>query len=432
MAAEKEVPVELSLQSAINIAQERDEWLIKSKLTQRSFEELSQHANTLPDPTFTFGILNLPTDSFNIRQEPITQLKVGAAQLFPKGDTLALRQKKLEATANEQVYLRKDRLNALALQTTQLWLDTYEASASYHLVEETRPLFNKLSEIVSASYATSAGNTKQQDIIRAELELMRLKDRLVQLKSIERAAQATLLKFLLPSQAQQSDSLDVRHLVLPKTLPAIEPSELTAIQILEKSTVESLYPRISQHPLLSRIDKRISGASLETEIAEQAYKPQYGLNASYAYRLDDMSGNNRADLFSVGLSISMPLFSGEKVDADVRSSRFKTESIRTEKRLVARELIAELYQAYETYKGALERSEIYQNQILPQMSQQVDAAINAYTADTGDFAEVVRAKIAELDAKIILLNIEVSRRRALAQMHYILPLDDSQKESTHE
>ncbi len=33
---------------------------------------------------------NFPTDSFNINQEPMTQLTVGVSQMFPRGDSLAL------------------------------------------------------------------------------------------------------------------------------------------------------------------------------------------------------------------------------------------------------------------------------------------------------------------------------------------------------
>lgn len=426
------LPELISLQNAINMAQERDESLLKSRQTEQRFEALSQGAKALPDPSISFGVLNLPGDSFNINQEPITQLKVGGSQQLPRGNTLELNAKKYKAIASEQPYLREDRLRVVALQTTHIWLDAYLATASYRLVEETRPLFSKLGDIVSASYAASAGNAKQQDIIRAELELMRLQDRLVQLKTRERTALADLLKYLIPAEAYYTDTPDITHLMLPNKLPEIDKSDLEFVQSLKQSSIESIYPRISHHPLLATMDKRISSASLDIELAQQGYKPQYSLNASYAYRPDGAAGMDRADLFSVGLSVSVPLFSSGKVDADVQNSRLRTESIRTEKRLLAKELIAKLYQASESYYGAYERAEIYKKQILPQMAQQADAAINAYTNDTGDFAEVVRAKIAELDAKITLLNIEVNKRRALAKMHYFLPKKGSKKESTHE
>ena len=80
--------------------------------------------------------------------------------------------------------------------------------------------------------------------------------------------------------------------------------------------------------------------------------------------------------------------------------------------------MAGLKSSIDQYQGASQRLSMYQSQILPQMAQQSDAALNAYTNDLGDFAEVVRAEIAELDAQITTLGIEVAKRKALASINY--------------
>jgi hypothetical protein len=52
------------------------------------------------------------------------------------------------------------------------------------------------------------------------------------------------------------------------------------------------------------------------------------------------------------------------------------------------------------------------------MHEQAEASLPAYTNDTGDFSEVVRASIAELNAKIDSLSIQVSRQKIIAQLNY--------------
>jgi hypothetical protein len=42
----------------------------------------------LPDPKIKLGIMNLPVNSFDCGQEPMTQLQVGIQQSFPRGRTL--------------------------------------------------------------------------------------------------------------------------------------------------------------------------------------------------------------------------------------------------------------------------------------------------------------------------------------------------------
>ena len=47
--------------------------------------------------------------------------------------------------------------------------------------------------------------------------------------------------------------------------------------------------------------------------------------------------------------------------------------------------------------------------------------LGAYTSDDGDFAEVVRARIAELNANIDAMVLEVERLKLIAQLNYFFP-----------
>lgn len=52
------------------------------------------------------------------------------------------------------------------------------------------------------------------------------------------------------------------------------------------------------------------------------------------------------------------------------------------------------------------------------MNDQAEASLNAYTNDDGDFAEVVRARIAELNANIDYLSINIDRLKTIAELNY--------------
>ena len=54
------------------------------------------------------------------------------------------------------------------------------------------------------------------------------------------------------------------------------------------------------------------------------------------------------------------------------------------------------------------------------MREQAEASLNAYTNNDGDFAEVVRARIAELNTRIDALAIDVELVRVAAQLNYYL------------
>lgn len=67
-----------------------------------------------------------------------------------------------------------------------------------------------------------------------------------------------------------------------------------------------------------------------------------------------------------------------------------------------------------------ERRVLYDQQLLPQMAEQAEAALSAYNNDDGDFAEAVRARISELNAKIDFLAISIDRLKTIAELNYFL------------
>jgi outer membrane protein TolC len=173
---------ELALQNVIKIAVLNDSWLKGNEYSQEAIEESSIAAGTYADPKVTIGAANIPTDTFDLNQEAMTQLKVGISQMFPRGDSLEIRQEQLKLQASQYPYQREDRKGKLTVQIAQLWLEAYKAQESIALIEKNRSLFEQLADIAESSYSSAFGKTRQQDIIRAQLELTKLEDRLTLLK----------------------------------------------------------------------------------------------------------------------------------------------------------------------------------------------------------------------------------------------------------
>ena len=95
-----------------------------------------------------------------------------------------------------------------------------------------------------------------------------------------------------------------------------------------------------------------------------------------------------------------------------------TEVLRTEKQLALRSMLAN----FETQRARLwrieQRRQLYHSRLLREMQEQAEASLTAYTHDDGDFSEVVRARIAELNARIDALDIEVERLKIISQLNY--------------
>ena len=64
----------LSLSGAIATAIEQDEQLKSLELKMQAFQAKAVSMSSLPDPKLAVGFKNVPTDSFDLSQEPMTQI----------------------------------------------------------------------------------------------------------------------------------------------------------------------------------------------------------------------------------------------------------------------------------------------------------------------------------------------------------------------
>ncbi|MEO2278893.1 TolC family protein [Pseudoalteromonas pernae] len=414
----------ISLEQAVSLAQQNDPWLQGNRLQQQALENQSIASSTLADPQVSVGLMNLPVDTWDFEQEGMTQLKVGVSQMFPRGDSLQLKASQLQLQASQYPLLRENRKAQLRSNVSQLWLDVYLAQRTIALIESDRVLFEQIAEIAEASYASAVGKTRQQDVIRAQLEIVQLEDRLTVEKQKLETSLAQLNEWLhVYDQSQPELAFNYDHSnyinAVVNELPMLR---LSNHELLSADTYSRnrLAQALAAHPALLAIDAKEQAFAKGIEIAEQSYKPQWGLNASYGYRDDMPSGDSRADFFSVGVTFDLPLFTEKRQDQQVAASVAQTEAVKTEKLLLTKQMVSAVEKELKQLTRLSQRKEIYTQKLIKQSHDQAQAALTAYTHDDGDFAEVVRARIAELNARIAALKIDVDVLKTVARINYFL------------
>lgn len=402
----------LYLDQAVRMATENDPWLVGNQHLQEAKNSMSVAAGSLPDPQVSLSMANLPTDSFSLNNDGMTQVRLGVSQMFPQGQSLKIKKRQLEIEASAHPFQRQDRSAKVAVTVSHLWLDAYRAKKSIALIEENRALFEQLSEIATSSYSSAMGGTRQHDIIRAQLELTRLNDRVTMLRQAQDAYSEKLMEWLIGESLGANTYTIADH--LPETLPT-RPGLSDADIIIQD---EALYEALDKHPMVMALDHKIDATDAGVELAKQKYKPAWGVSASYGHRRSDPFGNDRPDNVTVGVSLSVPLFTANRQDREYSAAVSKREAVKTEKWQLLRQLKAGVETARAQLSNLNDRKALFDTELLPQMAEQAEASLTAYTNDDGDFAEVVRARIAELNAKIDALNIDVDRQKTIIQLNY--------------
>ncbi|WP_299004338.1 TolC family protein [uncultured Shewanella sp.] len=424
----------ISFDAAIHLAQKNDPWITGNLHQQQAIVSKSKFAGTLPDPTISLNMANLPVNSFDLGQEAMTQLKMGISQSFSRGDTLSLKERQLAIQSEAYPFLREDRRAKVAVAVGSLWLDIYQIEQSIRLIHENHALFEQLVDITQASYSSAIGRTAQKDIIRAQLELTRLNERVDTLKQQEYRLKGQLAQWLSDLSNPEEARLLSNHAVQGKG-PNIEiGNRLPNIKLhhselfISGKTVssETLMPFLALHPSIMAVDKKISATKTGIAIANQKYKPQWGVNASYGYRADDSAGESRSDFMSVGVSFDLPIFTANRQDQEVKAAVSDTEAAKTDKMLLLKDLLG----IYMSDTGRLysvdQRLNLYTDKLLPQVNDEAEASLTAYTNDEGDFSDVVRARISVLNAEIDKLTLDVEQQKIRLGLNYLFAGEQQQ------
>ncbi len=415
----------LSLTQAIQLAHKHDPWIKANQHSQNAMESLSVSSGALPDPKVSMGIANIAFDSFDFSQETMTQFKVGVSQLLPRGDSLKIKQQQLNQLAKQYPYMRDDRRAKVSVDVAKFWLDAFKAQESIELIESDRALFEQLADVAEANYSSAVGKTRQQDIVRAQLELTRLDDRLTMLKQQLAVSRGKLSEYLMVSDNNYNNDrsgltnfFTFNTYIFSRKMPENKLIKSDLILADKPMNSQILFEYFSSHPRVKAFDQKIKASEIAVKLTKQQYKPQWDLSASYGYRDSSPLGIERSDLFSIGVTFDVPLFTENKQDKNVQSAIFKSSANKTEKWLLLRKMMASFESNKVRLKSLIKRRKLYKKRLLPQMHDQAEASLTAYTNDDGDFSEVVRSRIAELNASIDFLNIKVEIQKSIFQSNY--------------
>lgn len=384
-----------NLEALIVAAIESDPWLVQSEAQERAARAEAVAGGELPDPRFTASLANLPTDTFDFSQEPMTQMMVGLSQSFPGGDTRQLRRQRFDQLGDVSVVERSMRLAQLRRDITLLWADAALADKTLHLINKDRALFEQLEAVIQSSYSSAGKGTSQQDLIRAELEITRLDERVLQLKERRQRKIEQLTRWVPRSLV---------HAVAEFELPNGSPVSNT---------------QVTMHPETRVHDQRIEIARTGYLLAKETLRPGFTLNTSYGYRDEDRTGRDLPDFVSVGVSMDLPFFRAKRQDQQVTAAAERVAAEEAARLLTIRKLQAMQSDARARLTQLDQQTALYKDTLLRQMSALAEAALSAYASDQTDFAEVMRAHIAQLNAQIEEQRLETERQKTIAQLQYL-------------
>ncbi len=390
----------LNIGRAVQIALEANSRLLTLNAEAEAMAFAPSQVGALPDPMLSFNAMNLPTDTFDLDQEPMTQLQLMLSQKFPFPGKRQLRQEVAETMLGIAQKQTDEYRDVLTGKVREAWWRLFSVDRSLQIVESNKRLLRYFVEIAKTKYAVGKG--LQQDVLLAELELSRLTNRELQLAGNRRRIQAMLNGLLnrVPDH--------------PITLPEEPPSE--TLPMLESVTSLTQFA-VERRDLIQAIELKLEAADKTVELAEKDRWPDFQVGVGYADRQgSDPIRGSRSDFLSLMFSINLPLYSGQKQDKALQQRIHEREYERYRLSDTVRIIETEIGVQAAEYSAAREQALLLKNEIIPQAEQTVSAMLAGYEVNKVDFLNVVNGQIMLYNASIDYWNAMASAKQALARL----------------
>lgn len=390
----------LKLHDALEIALINNQGLAGLRAKAEAMSAIPGQAGALPDPVLGISALNLPTDTFDFDQEPMTQLQISLSQSFPFPGKRGLRRDAaaFEATAAADHLL--DQQLQLTAGVRGTWWQLMYLDQAIEIVEQNRGLMRDFVEIAQTKYKVGKG--LQQDVLLAQLELSRLLDRLLPLNGM-RDATAADLNALMDLQANQ-----------PITLPQ-RPSSTTLPEIPSENQLLDM--ALESRPLLNVARQLTEASRMRMDLAKRDYYPDFTLGAGYGFRDgEDPIRGERPDFASFIFKVNVPIYfkSKQSKAVDQRSSEyFQSKHIFNE---TLRSVQASIARNYSQYHATRDQVSLFESAIIPQARQTVSAMLSGYQVNQVDFLNVLNAQITLYNAQISYWEAMSNAKRSLAKL----------------
>ena len=355
-------------------------------------------AMTLPEPRLSFGAYLSEVET---RVGPM-QARVGLAQPFPWFGELELAgDVAFEASEAAREMLAAARLD-LDQRVRDAWYEYAWVGQAAVITAGNRELLVHWESVARARMETGLGS--HADVIRAQVELGKLEDRVQTLRDLGR-----------PLVARLNAALNrPRGAALPRpTFPLPAPPDIDEDRL---ATMLS-----STNPVLRALEHRVEAAKYGTDLAEKAFYPDFFVGADYTFigsaENSGVSGSGD-DAVALTLGLDLPIWRSS-YRAGLREAEAGVKVARREREEALNRLSSDLEMVLYQFRDAHRRAALFRDSLIPKGEESLQALDTAYQTGAEGFLDLIDAQRVLLEFQLQAARAEADRAKALAETERI-------------
>ncbi len=363
--------------------------------------KIEQNSN-LPDPMLTLGLMNLPVNSFSFTQEPMTGKIIGLSQMFPFPGKLSaisdaasidtsIVQQEIDDVVNE---IRK------MIRTKYFKLSYVRKALLYS--EESKKLLEEIADVVSTKYTVSTAS--QQNLIKVQLEITNISEKIEDLKSKENSLLAELNALLMRNRFSKIETIFFDDIIFVD----ISVNELDSLSRIHR-------------PFLKGIALAEQKARLNQNVAQKDFYPNFTVGLQYSFR-DKIALTQipLEDFFSVMVGISLPLNYGGKVSSKVEEFVSMQQLYSDQYSSALQNLNSNFGVLVSQFESIEEKIKLFEEGLLPQSQQNFSSALASYQVNEIDFINVIDAQDQLFKIETNLYRLKTDYLIQVAELEFLV------------
>lgn len=354
-------------------------------------------AGALNDPMLEVGVINLPVNSFNFRQDDMTMKMIGFGQRLPYPGKRKLREEVAERDADAARHRYRETANRVVRDVSVAYYNLALNATLTRITLRNRDTLDQLLGIARAKYEVGQGN--QADVLKAQLQLSRMSEELIRLAR-ERKESAGELDAALGRHPGKSVLTPAPLSLLPAAAP----------------TAGIDHQTLAAQPQLAALQSRIARSQKTVDLATKDYYPDFDLRFAYGQRDRAQDGAYRSDMIIFTVGINLPVWRSTKVApmvAEAEAMRGQALDLYESQQT---EILMQLHHQGAVADQNLELARLYESTILPQARLVVDSSLAAYRVNRLDFLSVLESQMSVFSYEIAYANAVAGYNKAIAEI----------------
>ena len=390
-----------SLQALINTALELSPKIKMLEMKKLAASNRIEQNSNLPDPMLALGFANLPVNSFSFTQEPMTGKIVGLSQAFPFPGKLSEQAdvNKKDVDISEQEIL--DAKNEIRKNVIKSYHELIFIRKAIEIAESSKKLLENIAEVVRTKYSVSSAS--QQNLLKVELEITNLNEKIEDLNSKEKTQLAILNALLLrPAETE----------IQTNVFPEVFFKNFTVEELIDSSKIH--------RPFLEGIKEAKQKEALKESLAEYDHYPNFNLALQYSFR-DKIEKTNTPldDFFSVMVGISLPLNYGGKVSSKVEEAE-SMQKLYDEQYIMSLQVLRSSFGSSIAKLNSLkERIKLISEGSLIQATENLKTTLTSYQVGQLDFLNVIDAQNSLLKIENDLYRLKTDYLNEIAELEFL-------------